>query len=216
MVRKASAARNKVTGIRARKPEEKQIIRNQLLRNAIDLYRETGYQGFSMRKLATRAGFSPAALYRYFDNKEAVFAGLVALGFQLMEKQLKAVEGDDIKTYLKAFARAYFEFALSEQELYKLMTSEHPPTSVILDKSTAERRWSVFEAFGDKADELGLPGLKSSIESSAATDTLWAFGHGLASLAISLPYFSEERMQRTLDFVYSQAEPFFDMYLAKT
>ena len=212
----SAVARSKVSGIRARRPEEKQIVREQILRNAIELYRELGYQGFSMRKLAARAGFSPAALYRYFDNKEAVFAGLVDLGFVLMEQRLSQVitsldEGKkDFKSYLIEFAQAYLNFALDEPDLYKLMTTDHPPTQVKLEDSTTERRWSVFAAFGERADELGFPLLKSTVENSAATDAFWAFGHGLASLAVSLPYFDRERMQRSLDFIIQLVEPLVD------
>jgi len=93
------------------------------------------------------------------------------------------------------------------------MTTEHPPKSVVLDKSTAERRWAVFSTLGDRAESFGVPMLKSTVENSAATDAIWAFGHGLASLVISLPYFSEERMEKTLQFVFSQVEPIIDRFV---
>lgn len=214
MKQKTVAARKTVSGIRARSPEEKQAVREQILRNAIELYRETGYQGFSMRKLATRTGFSASSLYRYFDQKEAVFAGLVDMGFRLMEKQLAAASGDNLKAYLKSFAQAYLNFALSEPELYKLMTTDHPPTSVVFNEDTTTRRWRVFASLGERAEKLGLPILKSTVENSTATDTLWAFGHGLASLAISLPYFDENRMNDTLAFVFNQVDPFIEHLLS--
>ncbi len=213
MTKKSVAARKKVSGIRARKPEEKQIVREQLLRNAIELYRSTGYQNFSMRKLAACAEFSPSSLYRYFKDKENVFASLVDMGFCLMEERLSEVDGKDLREYLKAFAHAYLNFALTEPELYKLMTTDHPPKSVILDDSSTNRRWRVFASLGEKAESYGLPVLKSTIENSAATDSLWAFGHGLASLVISLPYFDETRMQNTLNFVFQQIDPFVEQLI---
>jgi len=195
MTKKSKAARSTVSGIRARKPEEKNAVREQILRNAIELYRETGYQTFSMRKLAARAGFSPSSLYRYFKDK------------------LKAADGDCLKEYIKSFAHAYLNFALAEPELYKLMTTDHPPKSVLFEESTTNRRWQVFAVLGDKAETFGLPALKSTVENSAATDAFWAFGHGLASLVISLPYFDETRMENTLAFVFSQIDVFADQLL---
>lgn len=173
-----------------------------------------GYQNFSIRKLAARAEFSPSSLYRYFSDKDAVFAGLVDMGFCLMEERLSAINGSDLREYMKAYAHGYLDFALSEPELYKLMTTDHPPTSVVFDEATTSRRWRVFASLGEKADEYGVPLLKSSVENSAATDALWAFGHGLASLVISLPYFDEARMQRTLHFVFQQVDPFVDGIIA--
>lgn len=200
-------AREKVVGLRARSPETKQAVYEQLLRNAIELYCETGYDGFSIRKLAERSGFSPSSLYRYFDSKDAVFAQLVDMGFKRMEDRLSEVKADNLADYLMAFARAYLAFATSEPQLYRLMTTEHPPDSVKLDETTTRRRWKVFSILGNAAHDFGLDVLDAAPENTAATDMLWAFGHGLASLAISLPYFSEERAERALNFAYSQFKP---------
>jgi len=93
------------------------------------------------------------------------------------------------------------------------MTTDHPPKSVLFEESTTNRRWQVFAVLGDKAETFGLPALKSTVENSAATDAFWAFGHGLASLVISLPYFDETRMENTLAFVFSQIDVFADQLL---
>lgn len=211
MKKKSSAARESVTGIRARNPENKNAVREQILRNAIELYCETGYHGFSIRSLAERVGFSPSALYRYFSSKDEVFAGLVDLGFRLMEDQLGRVQADNIVDYLKAFAKAYLAFALAEPQLYRLMTTDHPPASVALSGDTTRRRWQVFAILGNNAQKFGLSALDTTPENTAATDVLWAFGHGLASLAISLPYFPPERVDRTLEYIFSQFTPFFHL-----
>ena len=130
-----------------------------------------------------------------------------------MDEKLSQVNGKDLREYLKAFAHAYLNFALNESELYKLMTTDHPPQSVVLGEATTNRRWQVFASLGEKAESYGLPALKSTVDNSAATDALWAFGHGLASLVISLPYFDEERMKNTLNFVFQQVDPFVDHFV---
>ena len=210
----SNLARNHVVGIRARNPEIKQIVREQILRNAIELYCEMGYQGFSIRKLAERTGFSPSALYRYFASKDAVFAGLVDMGFKLMEERLERVTANNFRDYLMAFAKSYLAFALEEPQLYRLMTNDHPPASLMLDSDTTRRRWNVFSILSQQAQKMGPYSLDVSPENTAATDLLWAFGHGLASLAISLPYFSAERAENTLNFAFTRLAPLIDLLVA--
>src|ERR1051325_535483 len=50
----------------------------ELLDLALDLVREVGIAGLTVRKLAVRAGFTEAALYRHFHNKQALLLAMVA------------------------------------------------------------------------------------------------------------------------------------------
>lgn len=55
-----------------RTPTDTAEMRDRIMRAARDLFARAGYEGVSMRKLATEAGCAPAALYAYFPNKRAV------------------------------------------------------------------------------------------------------------------------------------------------
>jgi TetR/AcrR family transcriptional regulator len=57
----------------------------ELLEHALALAREVGLHGLTVRGLAARVGFTEAALYRHFPNKEALLLALVA---QLSEQRL--------------------------------------------------------------------------------------------------------------------------------
>src|SRR6185503_12705192 len=50
----------------------------ELLDLALALVREVGLAGLTVRKLAERAGFTEAALYRHFHNKQALLLAMVA------------------------------------------------------------------------------------------------------------------------------------------
>lgn len=50
--------------------------RERLYTIAIDRFEKDGYEAASMRKIAAEAGVTPALLYRYFANKEAIVAEL--------------------------------------------------------------------------------------------------------------------------------------------
>ncbi len=57
----------------------------EILSVAVELLRDEGLGGFTTRRLAERIGFSEAALYRHFANKEEL---LIALMGQLSEERL--------------------------------------------------------------------------------------------------------------------------------
>ncbi|WP_207472153.1 TetR/AcrR family transcriptional regulator [Paracoccus fontiphilus] len=83
-----------------------------ILEAARQVFAEEGLDGASLRAIAIRAGYTPAALYFHFDSKEAMYAevlhgSLVSLG--------AAVEGSVAGTktpqqHLKAAAMAFFRF----------------------------------------------------------------------------------------------------------
>ena len=52
--------------------------RRQILEAAEACFREEGFHGASMARIAARAGISVGHIYRYFENKEAVVADIVA------------------------------------------------------------------------------------------------------------------------------------------
>ena len=55
-----------------RSAEDTEQMRAAIKQAARNLFASEGYEGVSMRKLATRAGCAPAAIYAYFSNKRAV------------------------------------------------------------------------------------------------------------------------------------------------
>lgn len=51
--------------------------RELILAAAKDVFAEQGLEGASLRAIAVRAGYTPAALYFHFDSKEAIYAELL-------------------------------------------------------------------------------------------------------------------------------------------
>jgi AcrR family transcriptional regulator len=51
--------------------------KGQILEAAMGVFTERGYDGGSMREIASRVGVTEPALYRHFSGKEAIFLGLM-------------------------------------------------------------------------------------------------------------------------------------------
>lgn len=71
-------------GIKERQERDKETLRRAILDAARDLFLAEGYQNVSMRKIAERIEYSPAALYSYFPSKDDIFFALAEEGFRLL------------------------------------------------------------------------------------------------------------------------------------
>ncbi len=63
-------------GIEERKEREKKMRRRQIMDAAKMVFASKGFGGATMENIAEKAEFSPATLYLYFKNKDALFASL--------------------------------------------------------------------------------------------------------------------------------------------
>ena len=71
-------------GSKQRVEREKETVSAAILQAARELFVEEGYRNVSMRKLAERIEYSPAAIYSYFPAKDDIFFALAEEGFRLL------------------------------------------------------------------------------------------------------------------------------------
>lgn len=86
--------------------------RELVLDAARAVFLEAGIEGASIREIAKRAGYTPGAIYSYFDSKEAVYASLLEESLDRLHAAVDAarvVKNRPEKT-LAAKAQAWFDF----------------------------------------------------------------------------------------------------------
>jgi AcrR family transcriptional regulator len=66
--------------------------RQQILDAACDQVRQSGFHGASMADIAKAAGLSVGQIYRYFENKEAIIAAIVAQDLAEMREKFAELE----------------------------------------------------------------------------------------------------------------------------
>ncbi|ADG11992.1 TetR/AcrR family transcriptional regulator [Caulobacter segnis] len=66
--------------------------RQQILDAACDRVRHSGFHGASMADIAKAAGLSVGQIYRYFENKEAIIAAIVAQDLAEMRDKFAELE----------------------------------------------------------------------------------------------------------------------------
>jgi AcrR family transcriptional regulator len=84
-----------------------------------------GVEAVSFSAIGRVVGMTPQALYRYFDDREALLAELAADGYRDLAKGLwSAVDtGGDADERLRRLAHAYRRWALANPRLYALIFS---------------------------------------------------------------------------------------------
>ncbi len=109
-------------GIRERQDRERQAVRQAILEAARDLFITEGYRNVSIRKIAERIEYSPAAIYSYFPSKDDIFFALAEEGFRRLDLKIRdLVAGDDPLEDVRRCWWAYYEFSKEHREFFELM-----------------------------------------------------------------------------------------------
>lgn len=154
-------------------------LRAALLQAGRDLIEREA--ALTLRGAAQLAGVSAAAPYRHFADRDALFAGVLAQGFdELAERtgQARLAAADPVQAYLGVGA-AYLQFAAEHPSLYRRMFGPDCDKPGYPDLLAAEQRaFGVVLAAATDCEAAGLlarPALEVAIAG-------WTMVHGLASL----------------------------------
>src|ERR1041384_6370662 len=71
-------------GIKERQERDREAVRRGILDAARELFVCEGYRNVSIRKIAEKIEYSPAAIYGYFPSKDDIFYALAEEGFRLL------------------------------------------------------------------------------------------------------------------------------------
>ncbi|XXJ21628.1 TetR/AcrR family transcriptional regulator [Desulfovibrio caledoniensis] len=166
-----------------RRERDRQKMRRRILDAARQLFVKEGFDNVSLRRIASRIEYSPAALYRYFRNKKEILSALREEGFvRFVERQERTRKRyPDPLERLRAGAREYIGFALSEPDHYHLMFSTSCG-QVDLDGEWAASSLRSFHMFRDLVVECAATGRFGDVEPDILVFTLWGQLHGLVHL----------------------------------
>lgn len=81
---------------------------------AIDELERAGLEGFSLRAVSAAAGLTPMAIYRHFENREALLEAVAQEAFAAWQARVESIDAPDPVAWLQALSRCYIEFCLDE------------------------------------------------------------------------------------------------------
>jgi AcrR family transcriptional regulator len=114
-------------GIKERQERDREAVRRGILDAARELFVSEGYRNVSIRKIAERIEYSPAAIYSYFGSKDDIFFALAEEGFRLLytadDSAALAEELDKLSPLdrLRAIFWRLYEFSRQHPQYFELM-----------------------------------------------------------------------------------------------
>jgi len=159
--------------------------RSRILREARELLLDSGLTGFSMRAVAERVGVSATALYRHFDDRDALLASLLDEGFRNFGGYLmRALSGSTPLERFRLTGKGYLDFALENPRDYELMflTNCEDLGLQRMSEQIQQRAQGTFVFLIDRISECMEAGVFARAEPRTVAVTVWAQVHGLASL----------------------------------
>lgn len=164
---------------------ELDAFRERAVAAATKLFAERGYAGVTLRSLAKSLGVSPMTPYRYFANKEELFAMVRTEALRrFADAQRDAVSGiEDPEEALQTLGRVYVRFALDEPDAYHTIFDilQAQAGSYAELESEQARAFSYLHAAVTAAVDAGL----MQGEPLRRAHMLWAQVHGLVSLHLA-------------------------------
>jgi AcrR family transcriptional regulator len=169
-----------------------QKTREAILSTALELIVEKGPEGISLREIARRIDYSPAGLYEYFDGKDEIIQAACSEADGRLRAYLEAVSADDLspEDYLLELGNAYLNFARQNPEHYKFLFTYRdfePEIELPQDyQIPPDDTFMIIYNAVQSAIDAGAIHAKPGFQAMEISFSLWALGHGLASLEARL------------------------------
>ena len=133
------------------------IRRNKILRSAVKLFLEGGYEKTTTANIAQAAGMAPSSFFAAFENKEALLYTLTESMFESQfdnTEKLIGENADPLLVYAVETALQMYITELSEplRELY-VMAYSLPTTSEYIYQNTAKKVGALFKDYVPGAQE---------------------------------------------------------------
>ena len=179
--------------------------REKILQAAFAVLSREGYENVSMRRVAEKIEYSPTTIYLYFEDKASLLYAICEETFARLAKRMEAItrETDEPIAGLRAGCRAYVDFGLKNPNHYKVTFINHPrhPGD---DKLHLKEASMGMKCYGNlrAAVEACIKAKKfRETDVEAVTQMIWAGGHGITSLLITMPNFPWVKKGKLIDLM---------------
>ena len=181
--------------IKDRRARQKQLLRQEILDAARDIFVNEGYDRLTMRRVAARIEYSPTAIYLHFRDKQELIFSLCEETFGRLVGELEARDaGKDPVARLKLGMRRYVDFGLKNPQHYlaTFVIPHHENGDPVLAARYKDESTMGMRALGIlRARVAACVAAKKlrRLDVETTTRALWSTIHGVTSLLIVFPTF---------------------------
>jgi AcrR family transcriptional regulator len=103
--------------------QEREVKKQIILQAAIRVFSQKSLQQASLRDIAEQAGISHATIYRYFQDKQALFVEAFIMGAEELIERLEAVVASSpAESLLEATAETFLDYLNEHEHYFTMMT----------------------------------------------------------------------------------------------
>jgi len=191
-------------GPRERREREKEVLRQEILDAARELFVKEGYENVSMRRIAEKIEYSPTTIYLYFQDKAELLYHLCEETFAKLVKTFESFEDNsDPLNCLRRGCRAYIDFGLKYPNHYRV--------TFMLPREGGEKRERFLQekSMGRQAfnhlrsivEECVRQNKFRRVDVEVTSQAFWAAIHGVTSLLITKPKFPWAEKNKLINFI---------------
>jgi AcrR family transcriptional regulator len=170
-----------------RQQQFRDATRRAILDAALDLFVVDGYASVSIRSIAAKVEYSPAAIYSYFPSKDDIFFALAEEGLSLLgHQELSAEPTSDPLDDVRAMLWRLYSFSKEQPQYFALVFLDRNVPRI----SQEYQRFAFMSELRDKTMTrmqrcLDTGALPSALHIDTAIRLLFAPVIGLAGLRMS-------------------------------
>lgn len=173
-----------------RKEQQREETANRILAAARELLLSQGVDGFSMRNLAAKVGYSATAIYSYFADKNAVLRAVLDADCAALRQAMDeaAQEVDPIER-LRKLGRGYVEFGFRNPSHYRmLMMTEAVPGVMDANPRRGDPAQDAYALLRQAvADAIKARRFRKEFsDADQVAQLIWSGVHGIVSLYLNL------------------------------
>ena len=144
---------------------------------------EAGYDGFSIRKLVERCGFTAPTIYHHFGDKQGLLDELIEARLETLVTEIRGVPlTDDPVENIRRLFLAFAEFGIRNPTHYRLLASSRAEQTDAIPAGQEAR--AILLA---PLEILASQGRLYGNDLEETRQVMWSFLHGLISLPRARP-----------------------------
>ena len=160
-------------------------LHDELIEAGIDLVAKYGLEGFSLRKVAAACNVTHAAPYSHFANKDVLLEEMQiyitdSFSSELEKTIAKCKKQEDL---LMELGQAYLRFFVKHPNYYIFLFGQANIALDLTEKADSKKNYKPFEIFKSVVTQILIKNKYPEEKHNDAIIALWAFVHGITSLA---------------------------------
>jgi len=170
-----------------RRTRQREETRRAILDATEAILLEDGIEQFSIRKLATRCGYTAPTIYHYFQDKDGLIDALLEERFSRLLQRVRRVSiGPDPIANMREYGRAFLRFAASNPTFYRVMIRGASDGGERKIRAAEQAR----DLMAGQLQALASEGRLWTDDVEAALQSVWAVLHGVAALRLGNPKYA--------------------------